>query len=93
MTLQSWLKAEEERKKKYYLENRKLCVLKCMGCDRVVVENEQPYCKSYLDPEVKWRPLGVDESGCNFCTHLKEETAQQKVVNALKASKRKARGR
>lgn len=72
-----------------YLKERIPCILACAGCKRVVVgEDEQPYCKSYLFPDVKWQ-LG----NCNFATHLLPGlTAKQKSMNALKKSKRNARG-
>jgi len=57
---------------------------KCEGCERAVEAESNKYCKSYVDPEAKWR-RGI----CNFATHAKPETLVVKVkVNPLKASKR-----
>ena len=30
----------------------------CDGCDRIVEENSSKFCKSYMNPEAKWR-LGI----------------------------------
>ena len=57
---------------------------KCEGCERIVEENGEKYCKTYVNPEAKWR-LGI----CNFATHQKPEIQVAKVrINPLKASKR-----
>ena len=57
---------------------------KCEGCGRTVEVESTKYCKSYVNPEAKWR-LGI----CNFATHVKPEIAVSTVrVNPLKASKR-----
>jgi hypothetical protein len=57
---------------------------KCEGCERVVEEDGSRYCKTYVNPEAKWR-LGI----CNFATHQKPEIKVAKVrINPLKASKR-----
>jgi hypothetical protein len=56
----------------------------CDGCERIVEEDSSKYCRTYRDPEAKWR-LGL----CNFATHAKPELNIVKVrVNPLKASKR-----
>ncbi len=61
----------------------------CNGCNRTVEYPSGIYCASYPHPEQKWS-LGT----CNFATHIKEETSkEEKRVNALKASKRKAAGK
>ena len=60
---------------------------KCDGCERIVDEDSAKYCRTYRDPEAKWR-LGL----CNFATHAKPELNLVKVrVNPLKASKRASR--
>lgn len=60
---------------------------KCEGCERIIEEDSAKYCKTYKDPEAKWR-LGL----CNFATHAKPELKLIKVrVNPLKASKRASR--
>ena len=41
---------------------------KCEGCERIVEEDGVKYCKTYVNPEAKWR-LGI----CNFATHAKPE--------------------
>ena len=57
---------------------------KCDGCERSIDVEATKYCKSYMNPESKWR-LGI----CNFATHVKPEIAVSKIrVNPLKASKR-----
>ena len=57
---------------------------KCEGCERIVEEDGEKYCKTYVNPEAKWR-LGI----CNFATHQKPEIIVAKVrINPLKASKR-----
>ena len=57
---------------------------KCEGCGRTIELESTIYCKSYTNPEAKWR-LGI----CNFATHVKPEITVAKIrVNPLKASKR-----
>ncbi|MDH4320740.1 MAG: PxxKW family cysteine-rich protein [Desulfobulbaceae bacterium] len=57
---------------------------KCDGCERAITVDATKYCKSYVNPEAKWR-LGI----CNFATHAKPEITVAKIkVNPLKASKR-----
>ena len=57
---------------------------KCEGCERVFEEAGVKYCRTYINPEAKWR-LGI----CNFATHQKPEIKVAKVrINPLKASKR-----
>ncbi|GAF73446.1 unnamed protein product [marine sediment metagenome] len=69
-----------------YLNERKPVIEKCIGCKRIVDED---YCKVYLYPTLKWR-LGK----CNFNTHCREvPVSGKKKMNALKASRRQARGR
>jgi hypothetical protein len=61
----------------------------CNGCERTAEYPTGKYCTSYPHPEVKW-----SSGRCNFATHIKEETPKdEKKVNALKASKRKAAGK
>jgi len=56
----------------------------CDGCERIVVEDSDKYCKTYANPAAKWR-----NGLCNFATHAKPEIKVQKIrVNPLKASKR-----
>ncbi len=57
---------------------------KCDGCERIIVENNDNFCKTYANPAAKWR-----NGLCNFATHAKPEIKVQKIrVNPLKASKR-----
>ena len=57
---------------------------KCVGCERIIEADNHKFCKTYINPEAKWR-LGI----CNFATHVKPEIEVQKIrVNPLKASKR-----
>ncbi len=59
-------------------------VEKCEGCDRVVEESGAQFCRSYLQPESKWR-LGI----CNFATHAKPDISVATIrINPLKAAKR-----
>ncbi len=56
----------------------------CDGCERIIVENTDKFCKIYANPAAKWR-----NGLCNFATHVKPEIKVQKIrVNPLKASKR-----
>jgi len=62
---------------------------KCEGCSRIEEFPTGRFCSVYAEPSIKWKN-GV----CNFATHIKKESASsKKVINALKASKRKAMGR
>ncbi len=57
---------------------------KCVGCERIIEEAGTQYCKTYLQPESKWR-LGI----CNFATHAKPEIKVNTIrINPLKAAKR-----
>ncbi|MCX5895792.1 MAG: PxxKW family cysteine-rich protein [Proteobacteria bacterium] len=61
----------------------------CTGCERIVEYPTGKYCSSYPQPELKWN-AGI----CNFASHVKVEVVKDdKKVNALKASKRKAAGK
>lgn len=63
---------------------------KCEGCGRIQEFETGKFCSSYAEPSSKWK----NGKNCNFATHIvKESTAPKKVVNALKASKRKAAGK
>ena len=61
---------------------------KCEGCDKVKEFSGEKYCSAYPEPKLKWK-----EGKCNFATHVKHEIKKEKIVNALKASKRKAAGK
>jgi hypothetical protein len=62
----------------------KAIIEKCDGCERIVAEDNEKFCRTYANPEAKWR-----NGLCNFATHAKPEIIVQKVrVNPLKASKR-----
>ena len=57
---------------------------KCDGCERIILEDNERFCKTYANPEAKWR-----NGLCNFATHAKPEITVVTVkVNPLKASKR-----
>ena len=59
------------------------------GCNRLTEFRGELYCNAYEYPIMKWR-LGH----CPLASHLpKEESPEKKAMNALKASKRRARGR
>ena len=67
-----------------YIDTFKPAIDKCEGCERVVEQEGVKYCKTYVNPEAKWK-LGI----CNFATHQKPEIKVAKVrINPLKASKR-----
>jgi hypothetical protein len=62
-------------------------VEQCEGCGRIVEEDSNRFCRTYLNPAAKWR-VGI----CNFATHAKPELKLVKArVNPLKASKRASR--
>lgn len=63
-------------------------VPECEGCDRVCEFPSGKYCSAYPNPALKWKT-----GNCNFATHIKREAKKEKVINALKASKRRAAGR
>ena len=63
-------------------------VEQCEGCGKIKEYNDEKYCSAYPQPELKWK-----NSSCNFATHVKRETKKEQVINALKASKRKAAGK
>lgn len=64
-------------------------VTNCEGCGRVKEYPAGKYCASYPQPEMKWK-----SGKCNFATHIEiEAPKEEKKVNALKASKRKAAGK
>ena len=60
----------------------------CQGCEKVHEYEAGVYCISYPHPELKWK-----NADCNFATHVKRELQKDNIVNALKASKRKAAGK
>ncbi|MFH2011130.1 MAG: PxxKW family cysteine-rich protein [Pseudomonadota bacterium] len=58
----------------------------CEGCDKIQDYPLGRFCTSYADPGSKWK-MG----NCNLASHIKKETvAAQKMLNPLKASKRRA---
>ncbi len=63
-------------------------VEQCEGCSKTREFSDGKYCTAYPQPEYKWK-----NSSCNFATHVKAEVKKEQVVNALKASKRKAAGK
>lgn len=68
----------------YSERNFQPIVERCEGCERIVEEAGSQFCRSYLQPESKWR-LGI----CNFATHAKPEITVATVrINPLKAAKR-----
>jgi hypothetical protein len=70
--------------KSYSERNFKSVIDKCSGCERIVEESGVQFCKTYMQPETKWR-IGI----CNFATHAKPEIAVVTIrVNPLKAAKR-----
>lgn len=70
--------------KSYSERNFHSVIEKCSGCERIVEESGAQFCKTYMQPEAKWR-LGI----CNFATHAKPEINIVTIrVNPLKAAKR-----
>jgi len=59
---------------------------KCLGCDRVIQDNEKQVCKTYPVPRALWR-----SRNCPMATHLKREVVEEKKLNPLKKSKRSMR--
>ena len=67
----------------------KVVIEKCEGCERIVEQEGNKFCSTYLSPEAKWK-IGI----CNFATHAKVEIAVSKVrINPLKAAKRASKGK
>lgn len=61
----------------------------CVGCDRASAQGDATNCSVFPNPWYKW-----SVGACNMATHVKSEVVQQaKMLNPLKASKQKARGR
>jgi hypothetical protein len=60
----------------------------CEGCEKIKEYPTGKFCKTYPLPELKWK-----NGSCNFATHVKREVRKDQVINALKASKRKAAGK
>lgn len=70
--------------KSYKERNFRPVIDKCCGCDRIIEEGGVQFCKTFMQPEAKWR-LGI----CNFATHAKPEINVVTIrVNPLKAAKR-----
>ena len=70
--------------KSYSERDFKPVIEKCTGCERIVEESGTQFCKTYMQPEAKWR-VGI----CNFATHAKPEIEVVTIrVNPLKAAKR-----
>lgn len=63
-------------------------VEECDGCEKTKEFAAGKFCTAYPEPALKWKT-----GKCNFATHVKREAKKEKVINALKASKRKAAGR
>jgi hypothetical protein len=63
-------------------------VEQCEGCEKAKDFTAGKFCTAYPEPALKWKT-----GKCNFATHIKREAKKEKVINALKASKRKAKGR
>jgi hypothetical protein len=80
MNIQQFPKKESNIMESFF----KPIIEKCDGCARIIIADNEKFCKTYSNPEAKWR-----NGFCNFATHAKPEIIVQKVrVNPLKASKR-----
>ena len=55
---------------------------KCQGCGNILASG---YCNLYPDTIIKWR-----NGNCPSATHLKKKAEEQKKINPLKASKKRA---
>jgi len=61
----------------------------CVGCDNVMGNDDTKECRVFLSPTHKW-----SGGHCNMATHVKADAAaDSKVLNPLKASKLKAKGK
>ena len=60
----------------------------CSGCSSKEELPGGSYCLFYADPEVSWT-----KGNCPKATHIIKEVKEVKIVNALKASKRAAKGK
>ena len=63
-------------------------VEKCEGCEKIMEIEGKKYCLLAPQPDLKW-----NVGDCNLATHIKREVKKEQVINALKASKRKAAGK
>ncbi|MCP4715481.1 MAG: hypothetical protein GY868_10215 [Deltaproteobacteria bacterium] len=63
-------------------------VEQCEGCGKAIEFEGKKYCLAYPQPDLKWK-----SGTCNFATHVKREAKKEQIINALKASKRKAAGK
>lgn len=65
-------------------------VERCKGCGRVGVFPAGEFCLACPDPSLKWT-----SRDCNLATHIVKEKSGEplKMLNPLKASKRKAAGK
>ena len=63
-------------------------VEKCEGCEKIVENKGKQYFLLAPQHELKWHA-----GDCNLATHVTREVKKEQVINALKASKRKAAGK
>lgn len=58
-------------------------VEQCKPCRRKFEIESGIYCRSFPDPEAKWK-----NGRCNFATHLRRKIVKEEKINPLKASRR-----
>ena len=67
---------------------RQPVVEQCEGCSRVEETADDKLCLIFASPAYKW-----SVGACNMATHAKSEVVEKaKMLNPLKAAKRRARG-
>jgi hypothetical protein len=65
-----------------------IIVASCKGCNLIKKVSSLETCKTWAAPHAKQRLLG----GCPSQTNKVREVKETKIINALKASKRAAKG-
>ena len=61
----------------------------CDGCANIYDDFTDRRCRVYFFPETKW----MNGRTCPMATHIEKKKEEVKIVNALKASKRAAKGK
>ena len=55
----------------------------CQGCNKTLTLEQGIYCKSFPEPQIKWK-----NGFCNLASHIKSDAEKVVKLNPLKASKR-----
>lgn len=66
--------------------DRRPIVEACVGCERILTENDGQLCSAFVFPDTKWR-LGP----CSMATHIKAETAKGQEKARVGQQKQKKR--